>query len=62
MRSYCDRFKRSKKKKFMTKSIFANDNNTLNAYIYFANHLDYDTSAIVILKKNMHTEFFNSIN
>ena len=62
MRNYRDLFKRSKKKNLLTKSIFAKNDNTLNAYAHFANRLKYDISEIAILKENMHTRFFNSIN
>ena len=62
MRNYRDLFKRSKKKDFLTKSIFAKNDNMLNAYAHFADRLSYNTFEIIILKKNMHTGFFNSIN
>ena len=62
MRNYRDLFKRSKKNFFLAKSIFANDDNTLNAYAHLADRLRYDTPAIATLKENMHTGLFNSIN
>ena len=34
----------------------------MNAYAHLANRLEYDTSEIAILKKNIHTDFFSSIN
>ena len=62
MRNYRDLFKCSKKKNLLTKSIFVKNDNILNAYAHLANRLEYDTLEIAILKKNMHTDFFNSIN
>lgn len=62
MRNYRDLFKCSKKKGFLTKSIFAKNDNILNAYVHLANRLEYDIFEIAILKKNMHSEIFNSIN
>ena len=62
MRNYRDLPKRSKKKNFLAKSIFAKNNNTLNAYAHLADRLGYDISAIIILKKNMHTDFSSSIS
>ena len=62
MRNYRDLFKCSKKKNLLTKSIFVKNDNILNAYAHLANHLEYDTSEIAILKKNMHTDLSSSIS
>lgn len=62
MRNCCDLLKRSKKKKFLTKLIFAKKDNILNTYVYFANRLKYNISEIAILKKNIRKNFIDSIN
>jgi hypothetical protein len=62
MRNYRDLSKRSKKKNLLTKSILAKDDNILNAYAHLVDRLEYDTSEITILKKNMHTKLSSSIS
>ena len=62
MRNYRNLFKRSKKKNLLIKSIFAKDDNILNAYAHLANCLEYDTFEIAILRENMHIDLSSSIN